>query len=34
LFQTGEMLTTVMREVFADVDIYDDYILLMRHKFS
>ena len=34
LFQTGEVLTTVMREVFADVDIYDDYILLMRHKFS
>ena len=34
LFQTGEILTTVMREVFADVDIYDDYILLMRHKFS
>ena len=34
LFQTGDMLTTVMREVFADIDIYDDYILLMRHKFS
>ena len=34
LFQTGEVLTTVMREVFADVDIYEDYILLMRHKFS
>ena len=34
LFQTGEILTTVMREVFADVDIYDDYVLLMRHKFS
>ena len=34
LFQTGEILTTVMRETFADVDIYDDYILLMRHKFS
>mgnify|MGYP002525201386 CR=1 FL=1 len=34
LFQTGEILTNVMREVFADVDIYDDYILLMRHKFS
>ena len=34
LFQTGDILTTVMREVFADVDIYDDYILLMRHKFS
>ena len=34
LFQTGDILTTVMRETFADVDIYDDYILLMRHKFS
>ena len=34
LFQTGEILTTVMREVFADIDIYDDYILMMRHKFS
>ena len=34
LFQTGEILTNVMREVFADVDIYDDYIPLMRHKFS
>ena len=34
LFQTGDMLTTVMREVFADVDIYDDYMLLLRHKFS
>jgi len=34
LFQTGDILTNVMREVFADVDIYDDYILLMRHKFS
>ncbi len=34
LFQTGDMLTQVMREVFADIDIYDDYILLMRHKFS
>jgi len=34
LFQTGDMLTNIMREVFADVDIYDDYIALMRHKFS
>jgi hypothetical protein len=34
LFQTGEILTTVTRDVFADVDIYDDYILLLRHKFS
>lgn len=34
LFQTGELLTNIMREVFADVDIYDDYIPLMRHKFS
>ena len=34
LFETGEILTHIMREVFADVDIYDDYIPLMRHKFS
>ena len=34
LFQTGNILTTVMRDVFSDVNIYDDYILLMRHKFS
>ena len=34
LFQTSEILTNIMREVFADVDIYDDYIPLMRHKFS
>jgi hypothetical protein len=34
LFQTGNILTNVMRDVFADVNIYDDYILLMRHKFS
>lgn len=34
LFQTGNILTTVMRDVFSDVDIYDDYILLLRHKFS
>jgi len=34
LFQTGGILTTVMRDVFSDVDIYDDYILLLRHKFS
>ena len=34
LFQTGGILTTVMRDVFSDVDIYDEYILLLRHKFS
>ncbi len=34
LFQTGNILTTVMRDVFSDVNIYDDYILLLRHKFS
>ncbi|MBQ8158387.1 MAG: carboxypeptidase-like regulatory domain-containing protein [Prevotella sp.] len=34
LFQTGDILTTVMRDVFADVNLYDDYILLFRHKFS
>lgn len=34
LFQTGNILTTVMRDVFSDVNIYEDYILLLRHKFS
>ena len=34
LFQTGNILTNVMRDVFSDVNIYDDYILLLRHKFS
>lgn len=34
LFQTGNIMTTVMRDVFSDVNIYDDYILLLRHKFS
>ncbi len=34
LIQTGNILTVVMRDVFSDVNIYDDYILLLRHKFS
>ncbi len=34
LFQTGNIITTVMRDVFSDVNLYDDYILLLRHKFS
>jgi hypothetical protein len=34
LFQTGNIVTTVMRDVFSDVNIYDDYILLLRHRFS
>ena len=34
LFQTGNIVTTLMRDVFSDVNIYDDYILLLRHKFS
>ena len=34
LFQTGDMITILLKDVFADVNIYDDYILLLRHKFS
>jgi len=34
LFQTGNILTTIMRDVFADVNLYDVDFLLLRHKFS
>ena len=34
LFQTGDIVTTVLREVFADVDIYDDNIRLFQYPFT
>ena len=34
LFQTGDIVTTLIKDIFSDVDIYDDYIMLLRHKFS
>lgn len=34
LFQTGDIITKITDDVFSDVDIYDDNIMLMRHKFT
>jgi len=33
LFATGEMVNTTLKEVFRDVDIYDNYIKLLRFPF-
>ena len=33
LFVTGEMLNTALKEVFQDVDIYDDYVRLLQFPF-
>ena len=34
LFQTGDILNTVMKEVFTDVNIYDDQIRLLQYPFT
>ena len=34
LFQTGDIVNILIKDVFADINIYDDYVLLLRHKFS
>ena len=33
LFTTGDIITLLAQATFSDIDIYDDNILLMRHKF-
>lgn len=33
IFQTGDMLNTVLKEVFQDVDINDDYVRLLQYPF-
>ncbi len=33
VIQTGEMLNTMLKEVFTDVDIYDDYVRLVQYPF-
>ena len=33
LLQTGEILNTLLKEVFTDVDIYDDHMRLMQYQF-
>ena len=34
LFQTGDILNTVLKDVFADVNIYDDQIRLLQYPFT
>ena len=34
LFQTGDILTTAMKDVFTDVNIYDDQIRLLQYPFT
>lgn len=34
LLQTGDMMNTVIKDAFTDVDIYDDQIRLLRHPFT
>jgi len=33
IIQTGEILNTALKEVFTDVDIYDDYVRLLQYPF-
>ena len=33
VMQTGEILSTTMKDVFTDVDIYDDYVRLLQYPF-
>lgn len=34
LFQTGDILTTAMKDVFTDVNIYDDQVRLLQYPFT
>ena len=34
LFQTGDMLNVVLKDVFTDVDLYDDQIRLLQYPFT
>ena len=34
LVQTGDILNTVMKEIFTDIDIYDDQIRLLQYPFT
>ena len=33
MIQTGEILNTAIKDVFTDVDIYDDYVRLLQYPF-
>ena len=34
LFQTGDILTTVSKDIFTDVNIYDDQVRILQHPFT
>ena len=34
VLQTGELLNTMLKEVFTDVDIYDDFVRLVQYPFT
>lgn len=34
IFQTGDILTTAIKDVFTDVDIYDDQVRLLQYPFT
>ena len=34
VIQTGEILNTLLKDVFTDVDIYDDYVRLLQYPFT
>lgn len=34
LFETGDILNTVLKDVFTDVDLYDDQIRLLQYRFT
>ena len=34
LFETGDILNTVMKDVFTDVDLYDDQVRLLQYPFT
>ena len=34
LFQTGDILTTILKDVFTDVNIYDDQVRLLQYPFT
>ena len=34
LFQTGDIITTMLKDVFTDVNIYDDQIRLLQYPFT
>ena len=34
VLQTGEILNTMLKEIFTDVDIYDDHVRLLQYQFT